>query len=305
MKLLTFGPPRAEQPGVLADDGTILPLAGLLEDFGLPPNDVNALLGTLPLLRPAIEDALSDSNSRISTDGVRLGPPVPRPRKLMVIGGNYWSHVEEMRHLTGGKPPKLPIIVFKPSTNVIGPYDSVVRPPETTQLDYEAELGLVIGRGGRRIPADRAYEHVAGYMNVDDTGAREVMMGEVREVPMHAQPTRGKGFDTFCPSGPYLVTADEVSDPMNLRIRKWVNGELRQDSSTSDMVIDLAGLVADASNVMRLLPGDVFLTGTPSGCGAAQEPPVFLQPGDVVRQEIGGDGVSLGVMETTVVDEVI
>ena len=210
MKLVTFGPPKGEQPGVLADDGTILPLAQLLEDFGLPVNDMNALLGTLPLLQPAIVDELATGNGRISAEGLRLGPPVPRPRKLMVIGGNYWSHVKEMSHVTKGKPPSPPVIVMKPSTNMVGPRDAVIRPPETKELDYEAELGVVVGRGGRRIPVEEAYEHIAGYMNLDDTGAREVMMGQVREVPLHAQPTRGKGFDTFCPAGPYLVTREEV-----------------------------------------------------------------------------------------------
>jgi 2-keto-4-pentenoate hydratase/2-oxohepta-3-ene-1,7-dioic acid hydratase in catechol pathway len=284
---------------MLASESEFVPLGPVLDDFGLPRGDVNAILGLLPMLRPYLEEALSEEHRRVPLGSVRLGPPIPQPRKILVIGGNYHSHVQEMAHLNKGKPPSLPVIVMKPSTNVVGPHDVIVRPPETTQLDYEGELGVVIGRGGRRIPRDRAYEHVAGFMNVDDVGAREVMMGDAQDSPLHAQPTRGKGFDTFCPSGPFLVTPDEIADPGNLRIRTWVNGELRQDGFTSDMIVDIPGLVADASNVFRLLPGDIFLTGTPAGCGAAQDPPVFLQPDDVLRQEIDG----LGVMENRVVDE--
>ena len=299
MRLVSFGPPRAERPGVMVGEDAVLPLGGVLEEFGLPAGDMNAVLGTLPLIRPAIEARIDAGDEVVPLAGQRLGPPVPRPQKILVIGGNYHSHVLEASALNKGKPPTLPIIVLKPSTNVIGPYDDIVRPLETSKLDYEAELMVVIGRGGRRIPRERAYEHVAGYMNGDDTGAREIMMGDVEDSPLHTQPTRGKGYDTFCPTGPWLVTRDEVPDPMDLRIRKWVNGELRQDDSTSDMIVDVPGLVADASNVMRLVPGDMLLTGTPAGCGGLRNPPVYLQPGDVVRQEIEG----LGVMENRVVDE--
>jgi 2-keto-4-pentenoate hydratase/2-oxohepta-3-ene-1,7-dioic acid hydratase in catechol pathway len=303
MRLVTFGPPKAEQPGVLGDDGTILPLAALLEDYGLQPGDMLGVVGSLEFLQPVIEKELATGEGRISAEGLRLGPPIPRPRKVMVIGGNYWSHVEEQKHLSGAEPPSPPIIVIKPATNVIGPNDPVIRPHQTTQLDYEAELGVVVGRGGRRISRENAYDHIAGYMNLDDTGAREVMMGEMKKNPMFGQPTRGKGFDSFCPCGPHLVTKDEVPDPMKLTIRKWVNGDLRQEEGTDDMVVDIPGLIADASSVFRLLPGDIFLTGTPAGGGGNMKPQVFLQPGDVIRQEISNDQVSLGVMENIVEDE--
>jgi 2-keto-4-pentenoate hydratase/2-oxohepta-3-ene-1,7-dioic acid hydratase in catechol pathway len=302
MKLITFGPPKAEQPGVMADDGTILPLALVLDDYGVPPSDMNAVLGALPLLKPAIEKALASGKNRISADGVRIGPPVPRPRKLLLVGGNYWSHVMEMKHLTGGVPPSPPAIHLKPNTIVVGPNDTVIKPPEAEKLDYEAELGVVIGLGGRRIKKEDALKHVAGYMNVDDTGDRLIQLGKDKG---SRNPTRGKGFETWCPSGPYLVTADEIPDPGNLRLRKWVNGELRQDCNTNDMVLGVAELIEDISSVMHLLPGDTFLTGTGTGCGAAQDPPNFLKDGDIIKQEIDGDGVSLGVMENPIADEVM
>jgi 2-keto-4-pentenoate hydratase/2-oxohepta-3-ene-1,7-dioic acid hydratase in catechol pathway len=137
-------------------------------------------------------------------------------------------------------------------------------------------------------------------MNGDDVGDREVMMGDGLEVGLYMQPTRGKGYDTFCPTGPWLATRDEVTDPHNLQVRLWVNGELRQDFSTAELLVDIPGMIEDASSVMHLSPGDIFLTGTGAGCGGMRKPPIFLQPGDVVRQEISG----LGVMENPIVDEV-
>jgi 2-keto-4-pentenoate hydratase/2-oxohepta-3-ene-1,7-dioic acid hydratase in catechol pathway len=299
MRLVSYGEHGAERPGVLVDDERIVPLGPLLDDFGLRGADMRAVLGLFDEIEDALDETVVAARNHIAVANTRLGPPVPRPEKILVIGGNYQAHVDEAAAITKGKPPTIPIIVFKPSTNITGPYDPIVRPLGTSKLDYEGELAVVIGRGGRRIPRERAMQHVAGYMNGDDVGDRAVMMGDGLEIGLYMQPTRGKGYDTFCPIGPWLLTRDEVDEPGALRLRLWVNGELRQDFLAGDMIVDIPRLIEDASAVMRLSPGDILLTGTAAGCGGMAKPPVFLQPGDVVRQEITG----LGVMENPIVDE--
>jgi 2-keto-4-pentenoate hydratase/2-oxohepta-3-ene-1,7-dioic acid hydratase in catechol pathway len=300
MKLVSYGERGAEQPGVLVEEERIVPLAPLLEELGLRGADMCVVVGLLDVILPLIEETVAASNGgAVRLSETRLGPPIPHPEKILVIGGNYQSHVDEAKAITKGIPPSRPIIVFKPPSNIVGPYDPIVRPLGTTKLDYEGELAVVIGRGGRRITRERAMDHVAGYMNGDDVGDRAVMMGDGLEIGLYMQPTRGKGYDTFCPIGPWLATKDEIDDPHDLSLRVWVNDELRQDGSTAEMLVDIPGLIEDASSVMRLSPGDVLLTGTPEGCGGMRNPPIFLQPGDVVRQEISG----MGVMENPIVDE--
>jgi 2-keto-4-pentenoate hydratase/2-oxohepta-3-ene-1,7-dioic acid hydratase in catechol pathway len=289
MKLVSYGPPGCEQPGVLIDD-EIVTLGGLLADLGIPRADMNAVLGLLPFVRPAIEQVIADpATPCLPRASTRLGPPVPAPPTVIVIGGNYYSHVEEMSGLNGGKPPQQPIIVPKPTTNVIGAHDPVVKPPVTSELDYEAEMGAVIGTAGRHIARENAMQHVAGYMNIQDMTARDQIL-PAGEPWMHQQMGRAKGFDGSSPCGPWLLTADEVADPQNLRVRMWVNDELRQDGNTSDMVVDIAGLVESVSAVFPLRPGDILITGTPAGVGAKMDPPRFLQPGDRIRMAITGLG---------------
>lgn len=193
--------------------------------------------------------------------------------------------------------PSEAIIIFKPSNTVIGPKDSLKEPYNSKQLDYETEIGVVIGRGGSNIPLERAYEHVAGYCISNDVTARDLAFKEVHVNPMFQQMTRAKGIPTGSPLGPWLVTKDEIPDPHDLQLRCWVNGELRQDGHSSEMIIDIPHLIADFSRAMELSPGDVIMTGTTTGCGAFQDPPAFLRAGDVVRMEISG----LGVMETPVI----
>jgi 2-keto-4-pentenoate hydratase/2-oxohepta-3-ene-1,7-dioic acid hydratase in catechol pathway len=290
MRLVSFGPPGAEQPGVIDADEAIVPLSELLSDLGLPGASMNAVCGLLPAIQPAILELLDRASApRLALDRVRLGPPVPSPRTLIVIGGNFHSHVQEMAGMNGGQPPQQPIIVPKPTSNLCGPYDDIVKPDVTNELDYEAEMAAVVGRGGRDIPVEEALSHVAGYMNIQDMTARDLILPD-GEPWMHIQMGRAKGFDGSSPCGPWLLTADEVTDPQTLEIRMWVNDELRQKGSTDDMVVDVAGLIASVSAVFKLRAGDTLITGTPAGVGAKMSPPQFLDDGDEISMEISGLG---------------
>jgi 2-keto-4-pentenoate hydratase/2-oxohepta-3-ene-1,7-dioic acid hydratase in catechol pathway len=300
MKIISYGPERAEQPGILVNDHQIAPLAPLLNRAGLPTLDVNTVLALLPYLQPIIEDALQKPEHMIEVSTTRLGPPVPRPEKIIVAGGNYRSHVDEAAGMKDAPIPSEAIIIFKPSNTVIGPYDRLVRPVQSQKFDYETEIAVVIGRGGRNISRQDAYDHIAGYMIGNDVTARDMAFKDVHINAMFAQMTRAKGIRTGAPIGPWLVTKDEIPDPHSLRLQCWVNGEPRQDGWSSEMIVDIPGLVEDFSKVLDLSPGDIIFTGTTRGCGAFQKPPKYLFGGDVVRMEITG----LGVMETPIVDEV-
>jgi 2-keto-4-pentenoate hydratase/2-oxohepta-3-ene-1,7-dioic acid hydratase in catechol pathway len=298
VKLVSFGLRGAELPGALVDGGeTIVPLSPVLQRLGVGTSDMNAVLGLLPLVEKAIETG----EGRVDAQAVRLGPPVPRPPKIVVCGMNYMSQVEEARAVTGGVPPRKPPLGIRPVTSLAGPFDPAVVPPEAQELDYEAELAVVVGRSGRRIAREDALDHVAGYMCAQDLTARDVMRGDTDLSPLYAQITRAKSFDSFCPTGPWLVTADEIPDPGNLRVQSWINGELRQDESTAGMLLDVPGIVEWVSSSMTLAPGDVLLTGTPAGTGASFDPPRYVRPGDVIRTAISG----LGTMENRVEPEAV
>lgn len=299
MKLVSYGPPQAEQPGVLLSETEIVPLAEVLRNAGYPPLDTNTILAFLPTLQPIILDALAKPMRTVSVRSTRLGPPVPRPQKIIVAGGNYRSHVEEAMGRKDAPIPSEPLIIFKPSNTVIGPTDALVRPDQSEKLDYETEIVIVVGRGGRRIRRSDAYDHIAGYMIGNDVTARDMAFKDVHLHPMYSQITRAKGIPTGAPTGPWIATKDEIPDPHQLRLRCWVNGELRQDGLSSEMIVDIPGLIEDFSKVLELSPGDIIFSGTTTGCGAFQSPPKYLFKGDVVRMEITG----LGVMETPIVDE--
>jgi 2-keto-4-pentenoate hydratase/2-oxohepta-3-ene-1,7-dioic acid hydratase in catechol pathway len=299
MRIISFGAVRAEQPGIILEDGSIVPLAPLLRDLGLTALGTNDILAMLDYLQPLIEEALKHDPETLAPGSVRLGPPVPFPEKIIVAGGNYQSHVDEAMGRKNAPSPSEPIIIFKPSNTVIGPKDSLIRPQQSEQLDYETEIAVVIGRGGRYISRENAYDHVAGYMISNDVTARDLAFKDVAVHPMYAQMTRAKGIPTGAPTGPWIATKDEIPDPHKLHLQCWVNGELRQDGWSDEMIVDIPGLIEDFSKIVELSPGDFIMTGTTTGCGAFQHPPVFLFQGDVVRMEITG----LGVMETPIVDE--
>jgi 2-keto-4-pentenoate hydratase/2-oxohepta-3-ene-1,7-dioic acid hydratase in catechol pathway len=299
MKIVSYGPARAEQPGILVDDTHIIPLSLLTTRLGFPSLDTNALLAFLPHVQPLIVDALAECGPGIDVKTVRLGPPVPRPEKIVVAGGNYRSHVDEAMGKKDAPIPSEPLIIFKPSNTVIGPYDNLVRPAQSRQLDYETEIVVVIGRGGRHISRKNAYDHIAGYMIGNDVTARDLAFKDMHLHPMYSQITRAKGIATGAPIGPWIATKDEIPDPHNLRLRCWVNGELRQDGMSSEMIVDIPGLIEDFSKVLEFSPGDIIFTGTTTGCGAFQKPPKYLFAGDILKLEISG----LGTMQTTIADE--
>jgi 2-keto-4-pentenoate hydratase/2-oxohepta-3-ene-1,7-dioic acid hydratase in catechol pathway len=222
-----------------------------------------------------------------SLSNVRLRPPIPRPGKIVAVGLNYRDHSIE----SGAKEaPKWPILFAKFTTSIAGPEDPIAIPVGDPNVDYEAELAVVIGRKGKRIPAARALDYVAGYMPLNDVSARAWQFADKQWV-------RGKSCDTFCPTGPYLTTRDEVPDPHSLSICARVNGTTLQDSSTSKMIFRVPELIEFISASITLEPGDVIATGTPEGVGAFRTPPIFLKPGDVVEVEIQ----SLGVLRNRVV----
>ena len=251
----------------------------------------DAVRGALPLIQSMAQGQglPPPSGPRLPLSAVTLRAPLPRPlRSLFCIGRNYRAHAAELattvfRDTVAGEDP-WPIVFTKFGECVIGPHDAVRLPGAavTTQIDYESELALVIGRGGRDIPASRAMDHVFGYTVVNDVSARDV---QVR----HKQWDLGKSFDGFCPMGPWIVTTDEL-DGRDTRVRGWVNGELRQDGRTRDMIFGLPALIETCSRGITLHPGDVIATGTPSGVGMGFDPPKWLAHGDVVRIEIDGIG---------------
>jgi 2-keto-4-pentenoate hydratase/2-oxohepta-3-ene-1,7-dioic acid hydratase in catechol pathway len=299
MKIVSFGAERAEQPGILVNDRQIVPLAPVLARAGFPPLDMNAILAFWPYLQPIIDSAVRKPEWVVDLASTRLGPPVPRPGKIIVAGGNYQSHVDEAMGKNATLPSE-PLLIFKPSNTVIGPRDALVRPRQSRQLDYETEIAVVIGRGGRNISRRDAYDHIVGYMIGNDVTARDMAFKDVHVHALYAQITRAKGIPTGAPMGPWLVTKDEIPDPHRLRLQCWVNGELRQDGMSSEMIVDIPGLIEDFSKVLEFSPGDIILTGTTTGCGAFQVPPKYLFGGDIVRMAITG----LGIMETPVVDEI-
>lgn len=213
---------------------------------------------------------------------VRLLAPVPDARKVLCIGLNYLDHARE----SNMDPPSEPILFGKYPNALLGHGGTVLAPRESQQVDFEAELVVVIGRGGRRIPRAEAMRHVGGYAIGNDVSARDWQLGRPGK-----QWTIGKTFDTFAPVGPAVVTPDEVPDPHRLGIRLRLNGQTMQDSNTSQLIFGVDALIAHLSTVMTLGPGDLIFTGTPPGVGMARRPPVWLQPGDVVEVEIDGLGV--------------
>jgi len=223
----------------------------------------------------------------VPLDEVRLHAPTTSPQKIIAIGLNYEDHAAE----TGAEIPEKPIVFAKYPNTIIGPGEAIRIPPITEQVDYEAELAVVIGRRAKNVSEEEALEYVFGYMNGNDVSSRDLQFCE------GGQWTRSKSIDTFAPIGPYVATRDEVPDPQNLSIRCILNGEVVQDGTTSDMAFSVAELISFLSHGMTLAPGDMIMTGTPAGVGFVREPELFMKAGDEVSVEIEGLGTLTNPVE--------
>lgn len=272
MKLVRYGPAGREKPGLIDADGKLRDLSRKVRDIDaatLAPAAITALrkldTGKLPLVKGK----------------PRLGACVATPSKFVAIGLNYIDHARE----TNSPIPDDPIVFFKAETCIVGPNDNIVLPKDSTQTDWEVELGIVIGRTARSVAEKDALRYVAGYCLVNDVSEREYQLKRGA-----SQWSKGKGCDTFGPIGPWMVTRDEIADPQDLDMWLDVNGARKQNGNTRTMIFGVAALVADVSRYMTLLPGDVITTGTPPGVGIGMKPPQFLKVGDVVTLGIEGLG---------------
>jgi len=282
MRLVTFSAGGAIRIGVVEDDG-VVDLTTAAPEL---PREMSAFLAAGVPAIAAARAAAQGRSARLPLASVRLRAPVLRPPKFLAIGLNYADHVAE----TNAKRPEFPIFFNKQSTCVIGPGEPIHRPRVSALLDYEGELGFVIGRRCRHVPKERAAEVIAGYLVVNDVTVRDWQF----KAPTM---TLGKSFDTHGPIGPWIVTPDAVGDPHALELKTWVNGELRQHSNTRELIFDCFDQVATLSTSFTLEPGDIVTTGTPSGVGIMQQK--WLVPGDVVRVEIE----RIGTLENPVVEE--
>ncbi|MBV5265581.1 fumarylacetoacetate hydrolase family protein [Pinisolibacter aquiterrae] len=272
MKLLRHGPRGAEKPGLLDATGRIRDLSGVIDDVAgaaLAPDTLARLAAIDPATLPLV------------AEGTRIGPCVGRVGKFVAIGLNYSEHAAE----AGMAIPKEPVVFMKATSCISGPNDDVIAPRDFTKLDWEVELGVVIGTEARYVTKEAALGHVAGYCVVNDVSERAF------QAERGGTWDKGKGCDTFGPIGPWLATRDEVPDPQNLRLWLSVDGVMRQDGSTKTMIFPVAELVSYVSQFMSLQPGDVITTGTPSGVGMGVKPePVFLAVGQTMRLGVEGLG---------------
>ena len=272
MKLVRYGPAGREKPGLIDADGVLRDLSRKVTDIdaaALAPASLSGLRKLDTRRLPAVKGR------------PRLGPCIATPSKFVAIGLNYVDHAKE----TGSPIPENPIVFFKAQTSIVGAGDNIMLPMDATEVDWEVELGVVIGRTARYVAAKDALRYVAGYCIVNDVSERVFQLKRSA-----TQWNKGKGCDTFGPTGPWLVTSDEVRDPQNLDMWLDVNGERKQTGNTRTMIFGVAELVADVSRYMTLLPGDLITTGTPPGVGMGMKPPQWLQAGNVVTLGIAGLG---------------
>jgi 2-keto-4-pentenoate hydratase/2-oxohepta-3-ene-1,7-dioic acid hydratase in catechol pathway len=277
MKLVTFTAGDGSRLGLMRDN-QVIDLAQASK--GRLPGEMIAFLEQGQAAMQMAQQMAQNAEPGLSLSDVTLLAPVLKPSKVVAIGQNYMDHCLEQ----GVEPPKWPVIFTKFSTSVIGPGAEIRWDPAlTSQVDYEVELAVVIGRTARRVPADQALDYVAGYTACNDVSARNLQFGD-------GQWVRAKSLDTFCPLGPWLVTGDEIADPHDLAVRTLLNGQVMQDSTTAQMIFGVESLIEFASRAFTLLPGDVIITGTPPGVGNFRDPQVFLRDGDEITVEVGGIG---------------
>lgn len=276
MKLIRFGEPGKEKPGVLLNNGKNIDVSEFTEDFN--PGFFNS--GGLNRLKNWLYE--NQSSAPVVDENVRLGPPVTGTGKFVCIGLNYEDHAKE-----GGMDiPKEPILFFKATSSIVGPYDDIIIPKNSKKTDWEVELAVIIGKKASYVSEDEAMDYVAGYCIHNDVSEREF------QLERGGQWVKGKSCDTFAPLGPYLATKDEIEDVNSLRLWLKVNDEMKQDGNTSDFIFNIPFVVSYVSQFMSLHPGDIISTGTPAGVGLGFNPPQYLKSGDVVELGIDKLGVS-------------
>ena len=276
MKLIRFGEPGKEKPGVETAEGKWIDCSAFGSDWGeefLGSGGIDKLEGWLKENQSSCPEVSREE---------RLGAPLQRPSKLICVGLNYSLHAKE----SGMDVPTQPILFMKATSSISGPYDPIIIPKNSTATDWEVELAVVIGKKATYVSEQEAMDYVAGYMLHNDVSERDFQLRH------GGQWLKGKSADNFAPLGPYLVTKDEIEDPHNLKLWLKLNNKLLQDSNTSDLVFNVPQLVSYISQYMSLLPGDIISTGTPAGVGMGFKPPVYLKEGDVVEMGIDGLGVS-------------
>ena len=276
MKLIRFGAPGSERPGVQLTDGSKIDITGFGEDY-----DENFFgTGGIDRLRDWLR--INEADCPQVDQDERLGPPMVRPSKIVCVGLNYAQHAAE----SGMALPKEPVLFFKATSAIVGPNDDLIIPKDSEKTDWEVELAIVIGKTASYVSEADAYDHIAGYVLHNDYSERAF------QIEKEGQWCKGKGCDTFAPIGPFIATKDEIADPNNLELWLTLNGETVQKSSTSDFIFNVEQVVSYISGFMTLLPGDVISTGTPFGVGLGFDPPKYLRPGDVVELGIEGLGSS-------------
>ncbi|RZJ81434.1 MAG: FAA hydrolase family protein [Flavobacterium sp.] len=274
MKLVRFGEPGEEQPGVLVGE-TLYDVSSLVADYNEDFFSGEAI--------ELLKEKITNQDLPVVGNEVRLGPPLARPSKIICVGLNYKDHAAE----TNAPLPKEPILFFKSTTAIVGPNDNLIIPKNSVKTDWEVELAIVIGKKASYVAQEDALNHIAGYVLHNDYSEREF------QLERNGQWVKGKSCDTFAPIGPFIATPDEIADVHNLRLWLKVNGQILQDGNTSNLIFNIPFIVSYISQFMTLLPGDVITTGTPAGVGLGQKPePWYLKAGDVVELGIDGLGSS-------------
>ena len=276
MKLIRFGTEGKEKPGVLVEDEQRLDVSAFGEDYTEDFFDTDGINRLKEWLQA------NQKSCPVVEDSVRLGSPVCRPSKLVCVGLNYAKHAEE----SGMALPKEPVLFFKATTSIVGPFDNVIIPKGSTKTDWEVELAVVIGKKASYVSEEEALDYVAGYVLHNDVSERAF------QLEREGQWVKGKSCDTFAPLGPFMATPDEINDPNDLNLWLKLNGKTMQNSSTSDFIFNIQEVVSYISEFMTLLPGDVISTGTPFGVGLGLTPQTYLKPGDEMELGIEGLGVS-------------
>lgn len=276
MKLIRFGEVNKEKPGVQLANGTKIDVSG----FGSDYDEAFFGNGGIEKLKTWLKN--NESSCPEIADSERLGAPLTRPSKIVCVGLNYAQHAAE----AGMEVPKEPVLFFKATSAIIGPNDDIMLPKNSTKSDWEVELSIVIGKKASYVEKADVFDHIAGYVLHNDVSERAF------QLERSGQWVKGKSCDTFAPIGPFIATTDEIKDPNNLNLWLKLNGEIMQNSSTSDFIFNIQEVVSHISQFMTLLPGDIISTGTPFGVGLGLKPPVYLKAGDVIELGIEGLGIS-------------